>query len=108
MNYIAKILLNSLYGRFGMDDQFTEVSIIHKDFYPDFENKYLEKILDKIELNDYFLIKFEGELNENDNTTHNINVGIASAITAYSRIHIELTKNNLMLGVIYKLNILYI
>jgi len=43
MNYLAKILLNSLYGRFGMDDNFTEVNIIHKDYYSDFETKYLDK-----------------------------------------------------------------
>nr|UEP17199.1 hypothetical protein [Russula sp.] len=41
MNYIAKILLNSLYGRFGMDDNFMNINVIHKDYYPDFENKYL-------------------------------------------------------------------
>src|ERR1700760_2388547 len=44
LNYIAKILLNSLYGRFGMDDNFTEVNIIHNDYYSDFENKYLDLI----------------------------------------------------------------
>lgn len=49
LNYIAKILLNSLYGRFGMDDNFTEVNIIHKDYIADFENKFkfLENIITK-------------------------------------------------------------
>jgi hypothetical protein len=33
MNYIAKILLNSLYGRFGMDDNFSETEILSgKDY----------------------------------------------------------------------------
>jgi len=45
--------LNSLYGRFGMDDNFTSVNIIHKDYYPDFENKFVDKIADKIKLDDY-------------------------------------------------------
>jgi DNA polymerase type B, organellar and viral len=53
MNFITKILLNSLYGRFGMDDNFTNINIIHKDFLPDFENKYLDNIIDKIKLGDY-------------------------------------------------------
>jgi hypothetical protein len=53
MNFITKILLNSLYGRFGMDDNFTNINIIHKDYYSDFENKYLDFIEDKIELDDY-------------------------------------------------------
>src|SRR5450755_4086542 len=53
MNFIAKILLNSLYGRFGMNDNFSEINIIHKDYYPDFENKYFNVIIDKIDLEDY-------------------------------------------------------
>jgi hypothetical protein len=58
LNYIAKILLNSLYGRFGMDDNFSNINIIHKDFYADFENKYLDYILDFIELGEYILVKY--------------------------------------------------
>jgi hypothetical protein len=45
--------MNSLYGRFGMDDFFSEISVIHKDYYSDFENKYFDNILEKIELGDY-------------------------------------------------------
>nr|YP_010146941.1 hypothetical protein K4014_mgp26 [Cyclocybe aegerita]QQP21450.1 hypothetical protein [Cyclocybe aegerita] len=34
MNYIAKILMNNLYGRFGMDDNFTYSDIMNKvDYY---------------------------------------------------------------------------
>lgn len=58
LNYIAKILLNSLYGRFGMDDNFSEISIIHEDFYSDFENKYLDNIKNLIKLDEYFLVEF--------------------------------------------------
>jgi hypothetical protein len=58
MNLIAKILLNSLYGRFGMDDNFNEVNIIHKDFYADFENKYLDNIIKSTEIDDYILVEF--------------------------------------------------
>jgi hypothetical protein len=34
LNFIAKILLNSLYGRFGMDDNFLDIKIFDnlKDF----------------------------------------------------------------------------
>jgi hypothetical protein len=45
MNFIAKILLNSLYGRFGMDDNFANINIIHEDYYPYFENKFIEKLV---------------------------------------------------------------
>ena len=97
LNYIAKILLNSLYGRMGMDDNFSDINIIHKDYINDFENKFLDLISDKVELDEYFLIqnkKSENINEEDDKSNHNINVGIASAITAYSRIHMSQFKNN--------------
>nr|WRO45312.1 hypothetical protein [Russula virescens] len=96
LNYIAKILLNSLYGRFGMDDNFSEVNIIHKDYLADFENKFFDSISSKMELEDHFLIETKNSENiiEDDSSTHNINVGIAAAITAYSRIHMSQLKNN--------------
>jgi hypothetical protein len=37
MNYIAKILMNSLYGRFGMDDNFPKIQIINREDYLDFK-----------------------------------------------------------------------
>jgi hypothetical protein len=42
--------MNSLYGRFGMDDNFPKIVVIHKDFLSDFENKYLDSIVETIEL----------------------------------------------------------
>jgi hypothetical protein len=36
-----------------MDDNFANINVIHKDYYPDFENKYLDNIIDKIELGEY-------------------------------------------------------
>jgi hypothetical protein len=96
LNYIAKILLNSLYGRFGMDDNFSEINIIHKDYITDFENRFFDLITDKLELDDYFLL--ETKISENilgdEESTHNINVAIAAAITAYARIHMSQFKNN--------------
>jgi hypothetical protein len=50
MNFIAKILLNSLYGRFGMVDNFDNITIIHKEYFADFENKHFDDIIDKIDL----------------------------------------------------------
>jgi DNA polymerase type B, organellar and viral len=96
MNYLAKILLNSLYGRFGMDDNFSEINIIHKDYYADFENKFMDNITDIIDLGDYKLVthNIAENLNDNDDSTHNVSVGIASAITAYARIHMSQFKNN--------------
>jgi hypothetical protein len=95
MNFIAKILLNSLYGRFGMNDNFLEIDIIHKDFYSDFENKFLDNIVETHDLGDYKLVQYKiiDEL-ENNNDIHNTSIGIAAAITAYSRIHMSQFKNN--------------
>jgi len=92
LNFIAKILMNSLYGRFGMDDNFNEINIFKKDYYPDFENKYLDNIIKSTEIDDYIMVEFENtEKESNDSATC---VAIAAAITAYSRIHMTLFKNN--------------
>ena len=102
MNLIAKILLNSLYGRFGMDDNFLEVNIIHKDFYADFENKFLDNIIQTQELGDYKLVTYRVVNKiESNNETHNVSIGIASAITAYSRIHMSQFKNNPKINLYY-------
>jgi hypothetical protein len=80
-----------------MDDNFAEIQIVHKDFVSDFENKFLKSISDITELGDYYLIElknFDEITVEDTNATHNINVSIASAITAYARIHMTQFKNN--------------
>jgi hypothetical protein len=94
LNYIAKILLNSLYGRFGMDDNFSEISIIHKDFIDDFENKFLNCIIEKVELGEYFMIFYNRieDIPVENESSHNVSVGIATAITAYARIHMSQFK----------------
>jgi DNA polymerase type B, organellar and viral len=103
LNFIAKILLNSLYGRFGMDDNFTEVNVIHKDYITDFENKFFENIIDVIVLGDYKLVtckSSEIEI-ENNEVTHNVSIAIAAAITGYSRIHMSQFKNNNKINLYY-------
>jgi len=101
MNYIAKIIMNSLYGRFGMDDNFIISEIMNKDDFDNFEK--LDKdnsIIDVIELDENLLIQTKNpkvELNtllDNASETHNVNISIAAAITAYARIHMSQFKNN--------------
>lgn len=103
INYLAKLLLNSLYGRFGMDDNFTEVNIIHKDYYSDFENKYFDNIIDREDLGDYKLITIKASESQidKDESTHNVSIGIAAAITGYARIHMSQFKNNLDYNLYY-------
>ena len=102
MNYIAKILLNSLYGRFGMDDNFINVDLIHKDYFQDFENKFFDNIINIENFDDYKLVQYKfKEIIENQESTHNISIAIAAAITAYSRIHMTFFKNNPNINLYY-------
>jgi hypothetical protein len=88
--------MNSLYGRFGMKDNFANINIIHRDYYSDFENKFFDNIIKTTQIDDYYLVEFENvdDNNNNNDNTHNISVAIASAITAYSRIYMSQFKNN--------------
>jgi hypothetical protein len=101
MNYVAKIIMNSSYGRFGMDDSFISSSIMSKEDYYKFEE--LDKdnsILDVIDLDDNLIVQSKNpkvELDtslDNGNEVHNVNISIAAAITAYGRIHMSQFKNN--------------
>jgi DNA polymerase elongation subunit (family B) len=100
LNLIAKLLLNSLYGRFGMDDSFSEVSILDQESYLKFERDHAEDIQDRMEIDNKVFIKHRAKskdintLLDNASETHNVSIGIASAITAYARIHMSQFKNN--------------
>jgi hypothetical protein len=99
MNYIAKILMNSSYGRFGMDDRFDEIRIMNEKDYKKFEKKYINFINDIIILDNKYLVKIKNQddLNnflDNGSLNHNINIAIAAAITSYARIEMSQYKNN--------------
>lgn len=99
MNFIAKLLLNSLYGRFGMQPQ------LHSHIFGNFKEiqelcrKY--EILDYIELDkDLFFVSYQSSDNKNldsslpkSNST-GVSVSIASAVTAYARVYMSTFKNN--------------
>jgi DNA polymerase type B, organellar and viral len=95
LNLIAKILLNSLYGRFGMTEINIKYEIVSKE---EFELINLDEILDIVEFDDKFLIGLKSESIE-DNS--NISIGVAAAITAYARIHMSQFKNNPNLKLYY-------
>lgn len=106
MNLTAKLLMNSLYGKFGMKTEMTKVEIIDND--PEIINKYLDKIntniTDIIHLENkivlmYITNKFTPSDIDNvfhDDVSHalDVNIAIASAITAYARIKMSSFKNN--------------
>jgi hypothetical protein len=85
-----------------MDDNFSEVNIIHKDYYHDFENKNFDNILETQDLGDYKLVIYNTneELN-NEEVNHNVSIAVASAITAYARIHMSQFKNNPLINLYY-------
>ena len=104
MNLNAKLLMNSLYGKFGMKSDTTKIEIISiKDL-----NKYLEKfntnIADIIYLEDHIVVTINtnefipsSDILYYDSEITNqmdVNIAIASAITAYGRIHMSQFKNN--------------
>src|ERR1700710_1931634 len=102
MNFIAKILLNSLYGRFGMDDNFGSTTIMNANDFTDFmENTHIDKlrlITDIDNIADHKIISINKDQNismlDNLNENHNVNVGIASSITALARVEMSKYKNN--------------
>jgi DNA polymerase elongation subunit (family B) len=100
LNYITKLLLNSLYGRFGMEDSFADFLILDNKSYTKFEKDPKNNLLNVVPLGDKFLIKhrpLDKDINtflDNATETHNVSIGIAAAITAYARIHMSQFKNN--------------
>jgi hypothetical protein len=100
MNFIAKILLNSLYGRFGMDDNFSIAKVIHKDLATKYELAHLDNLRDIIELENHKIILSE-TVDENSEKAHNVSIAVAAAITAYSRIHMSQFKNNPKINLYY-------
>lgn len=105
MNMVAKLLLNSLYGRFGMDDSFTSTQIINKKDYPKQEKQpdFKESLVDFIDLGDSYLLQLKNPKSliktnlDNGFEKHNVNIAIACSVTAYARIHMSQFKYPLFL-----------
>ena len=101
LNLIAKLLLNSLYGRFGMEDNFVDITIF--DNFNEFKKwfkVYNEDVIEFEELGKKVIVKHRSEIKDRQTMlygnleTHNVSIAIASAITAYARIHMSQFKNN--------------
>lgn len=104
---IAKLMLNSLYGRFGMKIFETITEIVDADKMKDIISKHeiIEheqlantnkefvryNAIPNEELCKQFDIDFENELGKWDSKSiqYNISISIASAITAYARIYMN-------------------
>lgn len=106
MNLIAKLLLNSLYGKFGMKMEITRVDIYDcsteegKTEFKEMLDVMGESIQDYIQLDETFLIVRDSLYNlkfdEEQEMYHglDINIAIASTITSAARIYMSNFKNN--------------
>jgi hypothetical protein len=111
MNYTAKLLLNSLYGRFGMDDIFNRLAIVHQKELKEIEQNFnitsVTFLSNTSKKGDQYLVSFNDPEDriitkmDGYNETHNVNIAIASAVTAYARIHMSQFKNNPSLPNLY-------
>ena len=105
MNYIAKILLNSLCKRMEMDNRFIYTSIVSKDSFLKYKEKNYSKIRDVIDLGENYLVKVEDNetrtMLDNWTKSHNINISISNTVTGYTRILMSQFKNNSMLKLYY-------
>ncbi len=84
----GKLMINSLYGRFGMGEKDTYSIIVNYediDKYSDLEMISLKKINDKVMLTFEIDNKLKKELNIKNRKTKN-NISIASSITSKSRL----------------------
>jgi len=106
LNLIAKLLLNSLYGRFGMRTTQTRVDIYNCDTNEEIKNltEFVascgETIEDFIQVDKKYVIVRDTlanlKYNDEDNYYHGfeVNVGIASAVTSFARVYMSKFKNN--------------
>nr|YP_009693780.1 hypothetical protein [Inonotus obliquus]BBN21306.1 hypothetical protein [Inonotus obliquus] len=91
MYVIAKLLLNSLYGRFGMSPKMLTHIILSSEDLSAFVQKIgLVNLADQIELGNKILISYWQDFANLPKT----NIAIASAITANARVHMSMLKNS--------------
>jgi len=113
MNLIAKLLMNSLYGKFGMKLDSTEIDM-YDTSTEEGENTlrkmmdiWGETIEDYVKIDNHYLIirntRLSIKYNEKEDMYHgqDINIAIASAITAGARVHMSYFKNNPLFNLYY-------
>ena len=97
MKDIAKLLLNSLYGRFGMKPFVESTKFLKEDELEVYKKNYEIRNINYIGNNFYSISGIKRSLNEKDLYKNSIDtetaIQIASAITAYSRIFMYDFKN---------------
>jgi hypothetical protein len=110
-NLIAKLLLNSLYGKFGMKTETTKVEIFNLNI--DADKLALKTLLDtapnsvkdfiEFDSNKYLFVKdtLSEVFNEDSYHGSDVNIALASTITAGARIFMSAFKNNPLYNLYY-------
>jgi hypothetical protein len=81
---IAKLLLNGLFGRFGMDPEMDTAEIIGDEDFDSLHKSGLFTIKDRLNLGEKTLVIYE----DNEKESYpNISIAVSAAISSYSRIH---------------------
>jgi len=86
MYYIAKLMLNSLYGKFGLDPYLPISEIIDLDQQGDYINNPDFSIEEIINFGSRSLIQYTDNSLDRDSINQNVCVAISASITAYARI----------------------
>ena len=81
-NSIAKLIINSLYGRLGMGPIENETKVLNKESYLEYKKKNENMILSEMKVNEIYILSVKAPLSNEIKS----NVELASAITAKARI----------------------
>ena len=111
MNLNAKLLMNSLYGKFGMKSESTKIEVVSNKDLTKYLDKFNTNITDITYLENYVVLTIKtNEFEPSSDIPYteidliqkmDTNVAIASAISAYARIHMSQFKNNPLLKLYY-------
>lgn len=112
MNLIAKLLLNSLYGKFGMDDLFSTFDLLDNENFNSILTDDKVNVLDIIPISDDIKMvesisvkKVDNNLINPEKQVHNTSIAIAAAVTAYARMYmanVMLEIEELGINIYYK------
>ena len=92
---IAKLFLNSLYGKFGMSPYKEKHAIIDNNELYKYVDEFVVKSTLDLKNNKQLISYIEKiETDEDFNNNPNVNIAIAAAITAYARIFMSQFKNS--------------
>jgi hypothetical protein len=113
MSLIAKLLMNSFYGKFGMKLDSTSIEIFNTtndtelEIFKDMLEHYGNTLQDFVQIGNHILTirknLIDYKYTEEDDTYHglDVNVAIASSITAGARIWMSFFKNNTNFNLYY-------